>query len=101
MVTTGYPARPEPCADSLPTPPAFDQTQLTPRLVARLVEVCPSQALSVVDDGDLRYDVGACTACGRCLAVAGTAAQPSGEFELAATDRDQLVKYLTPGSEPR
>jgi formate hydrogenlyase subunit 6/NADH:ubiquinone oxidoreductase subunit I len=42
----------------------------------------------------LIFDVGACTACGRCARVAPGAVTPSGEFELAATDRAALVKTI-------
>ena len=40
------------------------------------------------------FDVGACTACGRCAEEAPEAVQASGEFELAATDRAHLVKRI-------
>ena len=93
IVTTRYPARVDSWAGSLPTPPSFDPGRLTGVLADRLVEVCPSAALAR-EGRQLLFDVGACTACGRCLAVAGEAARPSGIFELAATRRDQLVKRI-------
>jgi hypothetical protein len=93
IVTTGYPARPDPSATLLPTPPAFDPRRLTPELADRLARLCPSGALR--RDGDvLLLDVGACTACGRCIQAAGGAARPSGVFELAATDPEQLHKRI-------
>ena len=42
----------------------------------------------------LIFDVGACTACGRCAQAAPDAVTPSGEFELAATARAALVKKI-------
>jgi len=59
----------------------------------RLVAVCPSHALAR-DGHSLVFDVGACTACGRCRAEAPEAAGASGEFELAATAREHLIKQI-------
>ena len=42
----------------------------------------------------LIFDVGACTACGRCREAAPEAVTASGEFELAATARADLVKRI-------
>jgi ferredoxin len=93
VVTTRYPVEADPWAAMLPTPPVFDPRRLTGSLAQRLVEACPSTAL--VREGEyLVLDVGACSACGRCLAVAGAAARASGVFELAATSRQQLVKRI-------
>jgi hypothetical protein len=93
VVTTRYPARPDPSAALLPTPPAFDPRRLTPELADRLVRLCPSRALRR-DGEELLLDVGACTACGRCIQAAAGAARPSGVFELAATDPEQLRKRI-------
>jgi hypothetical protein len=93
VVTTRYPARPEPSTADLPTAPLFRTDLLTPSLADALVRVCPSRALRRSDDV-LIYDVGACTACGRCLSVAGAAAEPSRTVELASTSRSHLVKQL-------
>jgi len=99
VVTTRYPARPDPSADLLATPPAFRPDVLTRDLADRLAAVCPSRALA--RDGDvLVFDVGACTACGRCRAEAPQAAGASGEFELAATARAHLVKRIPLGGRP-
>jgi hypothetical protein len=93
IVTTRYPARPDASAALLPTPPAFRPDVLTAGLADRLVAVCPSHALA--RDGDLLvFDVGACTACGRCQDAAPAAFAPSGVFELAATSRAALVKRI-------
>jgi len=93
VVTTRYPSRPDSSAALLPTPPAFRPRQLTRATADRLVAVCPSRALSRPDDA-LIFDVGLCTACGRCAAVAPDAVTPSGEFELATTARSALVKRI-------
>jgi ferredoxin len=93
VVTTRYPVEVEPWAVLLPTPPVFDPRRLTGPLADRLVEACPSTAL--VREGEyLVLDLGACSACGRCLTVAGAAARASGVFELAATSPRQLVKRI-------
>jgi dissimilatory sulfite reductase (desulfoviridin) alpha/beta subunit len=93
IVTTWYPARPDPSATGLPTPPAFRAQRLTAELADRLGRVCPSRALRREDD-TLIFDVGACTACGRCQQAAPEAVTASGEFELAATARAHLVKRI-------
>ena len=93
VVTTRYPARPDGSAADLPTPPVFRADALDSELADRLVAVCPSHALR--RDADmLVFDVGACTACGRCQEAGGSAAAPCGEFELAATSREHLVKRI-------
>jgi len=93
VVTTRYPARPDASARFLPTPPAFRASALTSVTADRLVACCPSGALRR-DDRTLIYDVGRCTACGRCAAEAPAAVQSSGEFELAATARSELIKRI-------
>ncbi|HEY6296665.1 MAG TPA: hypothetical protein VIX15_13445 [Streptosporangiaceae bacterium] len=93
VVTTRYPARPDGSSASLPTPPAFRPRQLTRESADRIVAACPSTALSRLGD-ELAFDVGACTACGRCAAAAPHAVAPSGEFELASTTRSALVKKI-------
>jgi dissimilatory sulfite reductase (desulfoviridin) alpha/beta subunit len=99
VVTTRYPARPDPSAELLPTPPAFQPGALTRDLAERLAAICPSRALA--RDGDvLIFDVGACTACGRCRAEAPEATTCSGEFELAATARAHLIKRIPLAGRP-
>jgi len=93
VVTTRYPARSDPSAASLPTPPAFRPRQLTVRAVDQMVAECPGPALSRAA-GTLVFDAGACTACGRCARVAPHAVTPSGEFELASTTRPALIKLI-------
>lgn len=93
VVTTRYPARPETSAANLPTPPAFAVRAIDGALADRLAGVCPSLALRREQD-ELVYDVGACTACGRCREEASWAVRPSGEFELAVTARAHLIKRI-------
>ena len=93
VVTTRYPARSDSSAAFLPTPPAFRPRQLTRQVADRLVAVCPSMALRRQDDV-LIFDVGRCTACGRCAEAAPDAVTPSGQFELAVTSRETLVKQI-------
>ncbi|HTQ18888.1 hypothetical protein [Mycobacterium sp.] len=95
VVTTRYPrGAPEPFTRELPSPPVFDASQLDTEVADRLVAICPSSALQRIDHA-LIYDVGACTACGRCLAAAPAAVRPSGVFELAATSRSALIKVVS------
>ncbi|MGH9028286.1 MAG: hypothetical protein ACRDV4_01520 [Acidimicrobiales bacterium] len=99
VVTTRYPAVIDPWARALPTPPSFDPRLLKTEVADRLVELCPSGALT--RDGQmLLFDVGACTSCGWCIGAAGDAARPSGAFELATTRRDQLVKRVPIEGDP-
>jgi formate hydrogenlyase subunit 6/NADH:ubiquinone oxidoreductase subunit I len=93
VVTTRYPARPDESAAFLPTPPAFRPDQLTREAADRLVAVCPSSALSRRDDV-LVFDVGACTACGKCAEAVPDAVASSGEWELATTARSALIKTI-------
>jgi formate hydrogenlyase subunit 6/NADH:ubiquinone oxidoreductase subunit I len=93
VVTTRYPARPDSSSAFLPTPPAFRPRQLTRETADRIVAACPSLALSR-QGGELVFDVGACTACGRCAVAAPHAVTSSGEFELASTTRSALVKKI-------
>ncbi|MBO0771056.1 MAG: hypothetical protein J2P35_06315 [Actinobacteria bacterium] len=93
VVTTHYPARPDPSAADLPTPPAFRPQQLDRTVADRLCTACPSRALRREDD-ELVFDAGACTACGRCREAAPQAVTVSGEWELAATARPHLIKRI-------
>jgi hypothetical protein len=93
VITTRYPARPDDSAATLPTPPAFRPGELTRQIADVIIAACPSGALRR-DDTALLFDVGACTACGRCRDVAPATVTSSGEFELAATGRYELVKKI-------
>lgn len=93
VVTSRYPAVPDPIAELLPSPPSFDSSRLSRRTADLVITVCPSRALRREED-TLLFDLGACTSCGRCLAVAADAARASGIFELAAIRRDDLIKPI-------
>jgi ferredoxin-like protein FixX len=93
VVTTRYPAVVDPWAAALPTPPSFVADHLTEQTARRLVETCPSHALSL-KDGDLVFDVGACTSCGTCRRVAPDTVKPSGVFELASSSPTHLLKRI-------
>jgi formate hydrogenlyase subunit 6/NADH:ubiquinone oxidoreductase subunit I len=93
IVTTRYPARPDDSSASLPTPPAFRPAALTRQVADRLSAACPNGALRRENDV-LVFDVGACTACGRCADAAPDAVVPSGQFELATTARSALIKRI-------
>jgi hypothetical protein len=93
VVTTRYPAQPDPSADSLPTPPAFRPELLTREIADELVLICPSWALTRAGD-TMIFDAGACTACGRCREAEPDAVVASGAFELASTERSALVKRI-------
>lgn len=92
VVTTRYPdGPPDGWAGDLPTPPVFDPARLTRELAEELTTICPSGALRR-EGAELRYDIGACTACRRCFGVRPGVVRASGEFELAATRREHLIK---------
>jgi hypothetical protein len=93
VITTRYPARPDPSATGLPTPPAFRPDGLTSEIADTLVAICPSRALAR-EGGTLLFDAGACTGCGRCRDAAPDAVTASGEFELAVTSRTALRKRI-------
>lgn len=98
VVTTRYPARPDETARYLPTPPSFRPLTLTPATAGLLAGACASGALHLENEqgeaSTLVFDVGRCTACGRCAAEVPEAVTPSGEFELAATSRSALIKTI-------
>jgi len=93
VITTRYPARPDSSAAALPTPPAFRSGQLTRDVADRIVAVCPSAALARRGDV-LIFDAGTCTACGRCGEAAPDAVTSSGEWELTAAARSDLIKEI-------
>ena len=90
IATTRYPRSVDRWARDLPSPPVFHSTRLTIGLVDRLVAACPAKALSR-EQHELVADLGRCTGCGRCADLAYGAVRPSGEFQLAATDRAALI----------
>jgi dissimilatory sulfite reductase (desulfoviridin) alpha/beta subunit len=97
VVTSRYPAHPDPSTAGLPSPPAFHGDLLTVELAEQMAAACPAGALRR-DANDLILDLGACTGCGRCSEIGGEAAVPSGEFELATRDRAALLKRIPIGA---
>jgi hypothetical protein len=93
VVTTRYPARAEPSARDLPRPPEFRAGALSRQAADELAQVCPSRALTRSEDV-LVFDVGACTASGRCRKHSPDAVTAGAEFELATTARQALVKQI-------
>ncbi len=93
IATTRYPKTVEPWTRGLPSPPAFHSTRLTVGLADRLARECGAGALAR-EDHQLVVDLGRCTGCGRCIELSGGAAEPSGEFLLASTDRAALIKRV-------
>ena len=63
VVTTRWPARPDPYADSWPGPVRCS----APGSPAGVIPSCPTGAISVTD-GAVRVDQGTCILCGRCVA---------------------------------
>jgi len=101
VVTTRYPARPDESAALLPSPPAFRPRALTEDTARRLVQACPGGALQLARNAALLFDVGRCTACGRCAAAAPDAVTRSGAWELAASTRSVLIKEIPLRGEAR
>jgi Ni,Fe-hydrogenase III small subunit/formate hydrogenlyase subunit 6/NADH:ubiquinone oxidoreductase subunit I len=93
LVTIGYPDAAAQIPANFRGAPRFDFARWAdPRPAAA---ACPTGALSVRDSGDtgtVTMDYGLCTYCGECAAAdPGGAVQMTGEFELAAFSRRDLV----------
>lgn len=93
IVTTTYPETPADIPPSFRGKPVFEFERWQDARPA--AEVCPTQAISVRDDGDHRtvtVDYGRCVFCGLC-AEAGSdqAVRITREFELATRDRGHLI----------
>ena len=93
IATTRYPKAIDPWARRLPSPPAFHSARLSTGLVDRLARECATGALKR-EGHELVIDLGRCTGCGRCVELSEGAARPSGEFLLAAADREALIKRV-------
>lgn len=64
VVTTGYPRRADPCADSsTPVARPVDGAVAAPETAA----ICPTGAITAERDEPVRLDAGRCIACGRCV----------------------------------
>jgi Ni,Fe-hydrogenase III small subunit/formate hydrogenlyase subunit 6/NADH:ubiquinone oxidoreductase subunit I len=93
IVTTSYPGTPAELPASFRGKPVFDFERW--RDARPAAEVCPTQAITVLDDGDRRkvtIDYGRCVFCGLCAEVGSDqAVRATREFELATQDRDRLI----------
>ena len=93
LVTIGYPDAPARIPASFRGAPRFDFAHWRDPRPA--VEACPTNALSMREAHGIRtvtMDYGLCTYCGECSAAdPGCAVQMTGEFELAARTRRELV----------
>ncbi len=92
-VTANYPAQPAKISERFRGRPIFDFDKWKDARPA--AEVCPTGAISLRDKGDSRavtVDYGLCVFCGLCAeASSDRAVHISQEFELATTDRRNLV----------
>src|SRR6266852_8054385 len=93
IVTLNYPAEPAKISPCFRGHPSFDFERWQDARPA--VEVCPTGAISFRDNGDSRsvtVDYGLCVFCGLCAeASSDQAVRITQEFELATTDRRNLV----------
>ncbi len=92
-VTANYPAEPAKISDLFRGRPSFDFDKWKDARPA--VEVCPTGAISLSDQGDSRkvtVDYGLCVFCGLCAeASSEQAVRITQEFELATSDRRNLL----------
>ena len=92
-VTANYPAEPARVSEHFRGRPSFDFEKWKDARAA--AEVCPTGAISLRDKGDTRnvtVDYGLCVFCGLCAeASSNQAVRITQEFELATTDRRNLV----------
>src|SRR6266496_1210845 len=92
-VTVNYPAEPAEISQHFRGRPSFDFEKWKDARSG--AEVCPTGAISLSDKGDARtvtVDYGLCVFCGLCAeASSDQAVRITQEFELAATDRRNLV----------
>ncbi len=89
VVTTRWPARPDPYADGWRGPATVLGQR--PASAADLASLCPTGAISSETDGSVRLDQGRCILCGRCVEqrpdIFGWSRGPDG----AALTRESLV----------
>jgi len=94
IVTTNYPNEPAQLSDRFRGRPSFDFKKWTDARPA--ADVCPTGAISVCDENGSRrvtVDYGLCIFCGLCAeASVDQAVQITQEFELANTDRRNLIR---------
>jgi Ni,Fe-hydrogenase III small subunit/ferredoxin len=96
-VTTRYPARPE------PAPPGFQgriDVLDAGDAPGGLEAVCPTGAIAVSDNGDVRLDRGRCILCGACVRAAPDRFVFRAAYETAARGRAALVEGVSPEGDP-
>jgi Ni,Fe-hydrogenase III small subunit/ferredoxin len=102
IVTTPYPAGPSRASEYFRGRPEFDFNRWQDARPA--AEVCPTGAITLDDrDGTrhVRIDYGLCIFCGECeRASAGDAVRMTPEFELATSQRDELLLTAVYGLNP-
>jgi Ni,Fe-hydrogenase III small subunit/ferredoxin len=67
VVTTRWPARPDPYADGWRGPATVVEPR--PAGAAGLASLCPTAAISAAADGTVRLDQGRCILCGHCVGL--------------------------------
>lgn len=91
IVTTRYPARPEPQPPGAAGRIAIDPARWTAEDAGRCAAACPTGAMRL-ESGVFRFDAGLCILCRRCVdACASGAVTLSPDYELAVRDRDGLI----------
>jgi Ni,Fe-hydrogenase III small subunit/Pyruvate/2-oxoacid:ferredoxin oxidoreductase delta subunit len=95
IVTATYPKTAARVSENFRGRPEFDFERW--RDARPAAEVCPTGAIAVSDDGaSAEVDYGLCVFCGQCAEVSRDGAvRVTREFELAATDRRDLVVSAT------
>lgn len=93
IVTVNYPAEPAKVSERFRGRPSFDFDKWKDARPA--AEVCPTNAISLSDEGDSRkvtVDYGLCVFCGLCAeASPDQAVRITREFELATSNRRSLI----------
>jgi Ni,Fe-hydrogenase III small subunit/ferredoxin-like protein FixX len=75
--------------------PDILEDRLTPAIVQRLVEVCPTAALSMEESGARRYlrlCYGNCIGCGKCMEVGEGAVVAAKHFARCGVAKEQTVR---------
>jgi Ni,Fe-hydrogenase III small subunit/ferredoxin len=97
VVTTRWPARPDPYADGWRGPATLRDP--AERAADGLDLLCPTKAISIQTDGRPRLDQGKCILCGRCIAQRPDVFEWSAGPAAAALNRAGLVVPEIPDTE--
>ena len=97
VVTTRWPARPDPYADGWRGPAAVLDPH--PAGVGDAASMCPTGAISSQADGSVRLDQGRCILCGRCVEQRPDAFGWTHGLTGAALTRESLVVPQIPETE--